>query len=58
MYFGYTLLYVMCLVFSEFEIIGWLIVGVMFFVYFGSIVYYSKCRFRYAEIFFYAILLY
>ena len=58
MYFGYTLLYVMCLVFGEFEIIGWLIVGVMFFVYFGSILCYNKCRSRYAEIFFYAILLY
>ena len=40
-----------------FETIIWPIVGVMVFVYFGSIVYYSKCRVRYAEIMFYAILL-
>ena len=55
-YFGYTLLYVMGLLFREFETIIWPIVGVMFFVYFDSIVYYSKYRSRYAEIIVYAIL--
>ena len=57
MYFDYTLLYVMCMLFRWFETIIWPIVGVMVFVYFGSIVYYSKCQVRYAEIMFYAILL-
>ena len=46
----------MGLLFREFEIIIWPIVGVMFFVYFDSIVYYSKCHSRYAEIIVYAIL--
>ena len=55
-YFGYTVLYVMGLLLREFEISIWPIVGLMFFVYFDSIVYYRKCRLHYAEVIVYVVL--
>ena len=55
-YFGYTVLYVMGLLLREFEISIWPIVGLMFFVYFDSIVCYRKCHSHYVEVIVYVVL--